>query len=178
MCCFFFSNGIQDTASLWAGSYLEMHKGLSADMAAAFVSALFIGITLSRLVSGFMTMRFTDRQMVRMGCLMMLLGLMTLFFLPNPICAFGLIFIGIGFAPVLPCMLHMTADIFGAEQAPAILNAELAVASAGSMLMPPIFGLIANHLDIRLFPVYLAIAMVLLYVYAEKTGHMKKNKNL
>lgn len=178
MCCFFFSNGIQDTSSLWAGSYLVMHKGLSAEMAAAFVSALFIGITLSRLISGFMTMHFTDTQMVRIGCLMILLGLLALLFLPNPACAIGLIFIGIGFAPVLPCMLHMTADIFGPEQAPAILNAELAVASAGSMLMPPVFGLIANHLDIRLFPAYLAAAMALLYVYAEKTGHRKQNKNL
>ncbi len=175
MCCFFFSNGIQDTASLWAGSYLELHKGLSAEMAAAFVSALFIGITLSRLVGGFMTMRFTDAQMVRIGCLMILLGLLALVLLPNPACAIGLIFIGIGFAPVVPCMLHMTADIFGPEQAPAILNAELAVSSAGSMLMPPIFGLLANHLDIRLFPLYLAVAMVLLYVCAEKAGHKKQS---
>lgn len=128
--------------------------------AAAFVSALFVGITLSCLV----------------GCFMMLVGLLSLSFLPKPVCAVGLIFIGVGFAPVLPCMLHMTADIFGPDRAPVILNAELAVASAGSMLMPPVFGLIANCLNIRAFSIYLGAAMVLLYVCAEKTGHMRCGK--
>ena len=107
---------------------------------------------------------------------MMLVGLLSLSFLRKPVCAVGLIFIGGGFAPVLPCMLHMTVDIFGPDRAPVILNVELAVASAGSMLMRPVFGLSAICLNIRGFSVCLGAAMVLLDVCAEKTGHMRCGK--
>lgn len=145
MLCFLFYNGLQETASLWTGSYMTIHKGLSADIAATAVSSLFIGITIARFISGFLSMKFSDTQMVRIGSGAVLLGIVFLFLLPGIGCAAGLILIGVGCAPVYPCMLHMTADVFGPEHAPAILDAEMAFAFAGSTLFPPLFGMIADR---------------------------------
>ena len=52
----------------------------------------------------------------------------------------------------------------------------MASAYTGSTLMPPIFGLIANHINIALYPVYLAAIAVLMLVMTEALNRIMKNK--
>ena len=79
----------------------------------------------------------------------------------------GLILIGLGCAPVYPCVIHSTPAHFGADKSQAIIGIQMACAYVGTCLMPPVFGLIANHITVALLPVYLLIILVLMVIMHE-----------
>ena len=57
---FFCYSAIEQTSSLWASSYLVLHLGYSSEKAAGFASLFFIGITVGRGISGFITFKLND----------------------------------------------------------------------------------------------------------------------
>ena len=74
----------------------------------------------------------------------------------------GFSLIGLGCAPVYPCIIHSTPEHFGAERSQALIGVQMASAYVGTCLMPPLFGLIANHISIHLLPVYLLILLAVM----------------
>ncbi|CUQ06514.1 Uncharacterised protein [Dorea longicatena] len=76
-------------------------------------------------------MRLKDRQMIRMGQAIILIGIIIMF-----------------------------------------LPVQMASAYIGTCLMPPLFGLIANHISIRLLPLYLLILLILM-VYMHELLELK-----
>lgn len=165
MLCFFCYCALEQTAGLWASSYLTLYKGVSPETAASFASLFFIGITIGRAFSGFLTMRLNDVQMVRMGQIIITIGVVTMLLPFTQIFSLiGLILIGLGCAPVYPCLIHATPAHFGADRSQAIIGIQMASAYIGTCLMPPFFGIIANHISVALFPVYL-FGMLILMVY-------------
>lgn len=157
------------TTMLWASSYLEGTQGISKEKAAAFGSLFFIGITVGRFLSGFISDKVGDNRMIRLGTGIALCGVV-LIALPVNICAIiGFVVIGLGCAPVYPCIIHSTPANFGAENSQGIIGIQMASAYVGSTFMPPVFGIIANNINIRLMPIYLAIFLILLLVMISKT---------
>ena len=168
MVTFFCYCALEQTAGLWASSYLVLHRGISAETAAGFASLFFIGITAGRALSGFLTIKFTDVQMIRLGQGMAAAGIAALLlpfggYLP----LVGLVMIGLGCAPIYPCIIHATPDNFGADKSQAVIGVQMASAYVGTCLMPPLFGLIANHISVALLPFYLLLALVLMVVMHE-----------
>ena len=154
---------------LWASSYLVLHLGLDAKTAASLASLFFIGITAGRAVSGFLTIKLTDTQMIRLGQGLVLLGIVLLLLpLGRPAAVTGLVLIGLGCAPIYPCIIHSTPDHFGADRSQAVIGVQMASAYAGNCIMPPVFGLVANHIGAALFPVYLFIILALMVFMHEK----------
>ena len=136
----------------------------------------FIGITVGRAISGFVTMKLNDVQMIRLGQVIIFAGILVMLLPgPNVTALAGLILIGLGCAPVYPCIIHSTPEHFGADRSQAIIGVQMASAYVGTCLMPPLFGLIANHISITLFPVYMMALLVLMAVMHElltkKTAH-------
>ena len=170
MAAFFCYCALEQTAGLWASSYLVLHEGLTAEEAAGFASLFYVGITVGRAVSGFMTMKFNDTKMIRIGQLVIAIGILILL-LPKmgEIWSLtGLILIGLGCAPVYPCIIHSTPRQFGADKSQAVSGVQMASAHVGTCLMPPLFGLIANHISITLFPVFLLVILLIMVVMHEK----------
>ena len=167
--CFFCYCAVEQTAGIWASSYLTIHKGVPAETAAGFASLFYVGITVGRAISGFLTLKFTDTQMIRLGEGILALGILAML-LPLGATASlaGFLLIGLGCAPIYPCIIHSTPAHFGAEHSQAIIGVQMASAYFGICLMPPLFGLIAQHLTIRLFPVYLFAIMALMVTLHEK----------
>lgn len=166
--CFFCYCALEQTTGLWASSYLTLHKGVSADTAATFASMFYLGITVGRALSGFLTMKFDDVQMIRLGEVIIGIGVLVML-LPfgQSLSLTGLILIGLGCAPVYPCVIHSTPAHFGADKSQAIIGIQMACAYVGTCLMPPVFGLIANHITVALLPVYLLIILVLMVIMHE-----------
>jgi fucose permease len=79
----------------------------------------------------------------------------------------GLILIGLGCAPIYPCIIHSTPAHFGEDKSQAIIGVQMASAYVGTCLMPPIFGLIAGNINVGLFPVYLLLILVIMIVMSE-----------
>lgn len=166
--CFFCYCALEQTTGLWASSYLTLHKGVSADTAATFASMFYLGITVGRALSGFLTMKLNDVQMIRLGEVIIGIGVLVML-LPfgQSLSLTGLILIGLGCAPVYPCVIHSTPAHFGADKSQAIIGIQMACAYVGTCLMPPVFGLIANHITVVLLPVYLLIILVLMVIMHE-----------
>lgn len=169
MLTFFCYCALEQTAGLWASSYLVLHRGVETELAAGFASLFFIGITVGRAGSGFLTMRFSDAAMVRMGMAVIVLGIVALVLPLGSLTSLaGFILIGLGCAPIYPCMIHTTPRLFGAERSQAIIGVQMASAYVGTCLMPPLFGLIANHIHVALLPFYLLLILVVMYAMHEK----------
>lgn len=168
MLCFFCYCALEQTTGLWASSYLSLHKGIPAETAAAFASLFFIGITVGRAISGFVTMKLNDIQMIRLGQGIIVAGIVAMILPGSNILAMaGLILIGLGCAPIYPCVIHSTPAHFGADKSQAIIGVQMAFAYIGTMLVPPLFGLIAHRISVALLPYYLFIILVVMIIMHE-----------
>lgn len=169
MTAFFCYCAIEQTAGLWASSYLVLHRGLTAEKAASFAGLFYIGITVGRALGGFVTMKLSDTQMIRLGQSMILIGVVALF-LPfgEATALLGLVLIGFGCAPIYPSIIHSTPVHFGKDRSQAIIGVQMASAYVGTCIMPPIFGLIAKYISISLFPYYLLAILILMAVMYER----------
>lgn len=168
MLCFFCYCALEQTAGLWASSYLTLHKGVSSETAAIFASLFYIGITVGRAISGFITMKLNDTQMVRLGQSIIILGIMAMV-LPgsNVLALAGLILIGLGCAPIYPCVIHSTPAHFGADKSQAIIGVQMAFAYIGILAMPPLFGVLASRISVALLPCYLFAILVVMVIMHE-----------
>jgi fucose permease len=167
MVTFFCYCAIEVTVTLWASSYLNLNRGIDAETAALWGSLYVLGITIGRAVGGFITIKLNDTQMTRLGEGMMLLGIVLLF-IPFNVCALiGLVVFGVGSAPIYPCIIHSTPVRFGADKSQALIGVQMASAYTGTCLMPSVFGLIANHINIAYFPWYIGALTVLMVVMFE-----------
>ena len=168
MLAFFCYCAVEQTCGLWASSFLHLGRGMSAERAAGLAALFFLGITAGRAVSGFLTLRLSDARMIRLGQLLLLLGTILLL-LPLEGCAFaGLLLAGLGCAPIYPCIIHATPSHFGKEQSQAIIGVEMAAAYIGTMLMPPLFGVLAGRIAVTLLPLYLLALLALMTAMTER----------
>lgn len=161
---------LEATTGIWASSYLVQHRGIDAETAAMFASLFYLGITFGRFLCGFVADRLGDRRLIRIGTLTALAGAL-LILLPlraNLPALAGLIVVGLGCAPVYPSIIHSTPDNFGRENSQAVIGIQMASAYIGSTFMPPIFGLLAAHVTIGLYPVYLLLFGALMLFMSER----------
>ncbi|NLD26285.1 MAG: MFS transporter [Acholeplasmataceae bacterium] len=177
---FFAYCALEMTTGLWASSYLVLHRGITAEIAARWASLFYLGITLGRFQNGFITDRLGDRKMIRIGLGIIALGLVIVIlpfsseFLP----LVGLVLIGLGCAPIYPSIIHATPGNFGKENSQAIIGIQMASAYIGSTIIPPIFGFLANYISIALYPYYLFIFWVLMVVMTERLNRLVKKTSI
>jgi len=165
---FFCYCSIETIAGLWGASYLVMEKGIAPETAARWIALYYMGITFGRFVSGFVTMKLNNRQMVRLGQVIIACGIVTLV-LPLGTGALlpGFFLIGLGCAPIYPSLLHETPQNFGAEYSSAIMGIQMASAYIGTTLMPPIFGRLATQTGFFIFPLFIALILVIKIIMVE-----------
>lgn len=169
MITFFCYCALEQTAGLWASSYLVLRQGLSPETAAGFASLFYMGITAGRAFSGFLTIKLRDTQMIRLGQGFILSGIVLLLLPFGSVSALsGLIFVGLGCAPIYPSIIHSTPEHFGADKSQAMIGVQMAAAYVGTCFMPPVFGFLANHISVSLFPVFLLAILFLMVAMHEK----------
>ncbi len=168
---FFSYCSLESTLLLWSSSYLVGAKGVTAQKAAAFAALFCIGITAGRFLSGLVTEKLGDYNLIRIGTGILLLGCIAMILpLKTDAAALGgLVVMGLGCAPVYPSIIHATPDNFGAQNSQAIIGIQMASAYVGSTFMPPVFGLIANHISVALMPFFVLFFIVLMYIMVKKT---------
>ena len=165
---FFCYCALEQTAMLWGSTYLVRHIGMDEERAASLASLFFIGITSGRFLSGFLTYKFTDETMTRLGQGIIGLGVLVMLLpLGEASATVGLLMVGFGCAPIYPCVIHSTPAHFGEENSQAIIGVQMASAYTGIMIMPPIFGVLANHISVALLPWYLGGILVLMVAMCE-----------
>ena len=175
MMAFFCYCALENTAILWSATYLVQCLGLDADTAASFASTVLIGITVGRGASGLLTYKFNDTNMIRIGEAVIGLGIVLMILPLGQLCRMGgLLLVGLGCAPIFPCMLHATPDHFGAERSQALIGLEMASAYVGILVAPPFFGLIVDSYSASLMPVYCGAILILMIVMCEQVNRKSK----
>lgn len=166
---FFCYCAVEATTGLWGSTYLVKIHNLSAETAAQWISLYYLGITAGRFLSGLFAMKFSNKQLIRLGQIICILGSITLLFGFSPYFQLGgLILIGLGCAPIYPAMLHETPNRFGKELSQSIMGIQMATAYVGSTFMPPVFGLLAKTISFKALPFFLIILVALMIFTSER----------
>ena len=169
MLAFFCYCGLEQTCILWGSSYLVMVNGLDEETAASLASLFMLGLTFGRFVSGFMTYKLSDTNMIRLGEGIIALGAVIMLLpLGNAAAMAGLTLMGLGCAPIYPCIIHSTPAHFGEENSQALIGVQMASAYVGICCLPPLFGVIANHISAGLMPWYVGAINVLMLLMYER----------
>ena len=176
---FFFYCSMESSTGLWASTYLVQVKGIGVEQAALWGSLFFLGITVGRMASGFITFRVSNNSMI-LGGLSVCFGALLLFFSPFAnLSGVALVAFGLGCAPIFPCMIHETPRRFGSEASQAIIGLQMASAYVGSMTMPPLFGLMASTLGLGWMPLVqlvFTLGMVLCVVQLKRIAGQKAKR--
>lgn len=176
---FFCYCSMELTTSLWASTYLVQKWEFAPEAAAGFASMFYIGITFGRLINGFLAMRLSDRFLIRTGIAIITVGIALLFVpMHSAFALVGFVVIGLGCAPVYPCIIHMTPDVFGRDKSQAMIGVQMAFAYTGFLIMPPLFGVIAQYISIALLPVYQLILLALMFTMHELVTGRKGKDNV
>lgn len=174
---FLFYCGVEATIGLWGSSFLVNIKGLSAATAAGWVSFYYGGITVGRLITGFITFKINNRTLIRMGQIVALIGGVILVLpLPPIFSLIGFIIVGLGLAPIYPCMLHETPARFGKKHSQTIMGYQMAVAYTGTTFMPPLLGFVASNSTIGVFPTCILIFVAAMLLSSERLNSTLKKK--
>ena len=172
---FFCYCAVEQTAILWGSTYLADHRGMSGEIAAGFGSLFLIGITVGRFCNGFLTYKLSDKALIRLGQGIMLAGIAAMLLpLGETGALAGLLLVGLGCAPIYPCVIHSTPAHFGEENSQAIIGVQMAAAYVGVCVMPPVFGLLARYISISLLPWYMGLITGLMIFMCERLNRVSK----
>ena len=163
MLAFLFYCGVETTVMLWGASYLIQMRGIDAATAAQGSAAFFAGITAGRILSGFLTMKLSNKRLIWLGVAGIIVGV-ALLLIPGGagLAMAGFFMLGLGCAPIFPCMLHETPVRFGIAASQTVMGMQTATAYTGSTLLPPLLGVIASCVSLQIFPfVLLGYALAL-----------------
>lgn len=169
---FFFYSALELTTGLWGSSYMVAVRGISPETAAKWISLFYLGITAGRFFSGFLTLRFSDDTMVRLGEGTAIVGIILLLLpLHNLFLCVGLILTGLGCAPIYPSLLHATPQRFGKSLSQSLMGTQMAISYLGSTTMPPVSGFLSEKISMGLYPVLLLVFALCMTILTEKGKH-------
>ena len=159
-CC-----AIGAVVGLWGSSFLVITKGITTETAASWIAIHFVGMTVGRLFLGFLSMKLSSRQLLKIGLTLIALGIMMLFLpLPDIMLLVGLFLIGFGCSPIFPCILHETPNNYGSTNSQAMIGIQMGCAYTGATFMPPLFGLIAERTGYQAFPYFLGALLLVMII--------------
>lgn len=169
---FFFYSALELTTGLWSSSYMVAVRGISPETAAKWISLFYLGITAGRFFSGFLTLRFSDDTMVRLGEITAIVGILLMLLpLHNLFLCLGLILTGLGCAPIYPSLLHATPQRFGKSLSQSLMGTQMAISYLGSTTMPPVSGFLSEKISMGLYPMLLLVFALCMTILTEKGRH-------
>ena len=156
------SCAIEYTCNNWGGTFLTEGKGMTPDEAARMITVYYIGMTAGRFLSGLVAGRVRSWRLIGIGQGVVAAAVLLLLLpLPVPAAAIGLFLVGLGNGPVFPNLIYLTPRNFGRDRSQAVMGTQMAAANTGILLLPPVFGLLAQGAGAWLFPHFL-LALALL----------------
>lgn len=158
MLVFLFYCGIENNMFLWMGSYLYKVKGMEPPLAASWVSIFLASLTAGRFLTGFVTYKMSNNRIILIGMISVLIGVILMIIPLSLIFTLaGILFIGLGCAPIFPCMLHETPAHFGSSAAQSIMGFQMASAYIGVTFLPPSIGFVTSHFSMKIFPWFIFV---------------------
>lgn len=165
---FFCYSAFEATCGNWAATFCTLARGIDAQTAASWAALFYMGITAGRAVSGFISLKVNDRNMIRFGQSLVAVALACVL-MPGDMALFaGLVLMGCGCAPIYPSTIHATPARFGEELALELTGMQMAFAYIGSLAMSPLFGVLAQLVGAWIYPWYVVLFLVGMVVTGER----------
>lgn len=165
---FVFYVAVEMSVGLWGSSYLVQIKNISVDTAAKWIALYYGGITFGRFISGFISFKLNNIQMIRYGTLISLIGGIILILpVPNFLLMTSFVLIGMGFAPIFPGMIHETPTRFGKNNSAVIIGYQMAAAYSGSAIIPPLLGVLGRRISMNVFPLFVLLTILMVLIFSE-----------
>ena len=175
---FLFYCGIEAGVGLWGSSFLVNIKNFDPAIAARWVSFYYGGITIGRFITGFITFKMSNKALIRTGQMTALIGTILLFLpLPQIFLMSSFVIIGLGLAPIFPCMIHETPANFGKQHSQILIGYQMAAAYTGTTFIPPLIGLFAGQLTIAIFPPIAILLVAVMLFSSEKLNQINSVKS-
>lgn len=159
---FVFSVAIEAICLIWGSTYLVEARGVTEEKGAECITFYFLGMTLGRILSGFLSKKLSSRQIIIYGECITFIAI-TLIILPLNLtwATIGLFLIGFGNGPLFPNMTHLAPIHFGEESSQSIIGLQMAISSVSVLLSPILFGQIAERIGTYLFPHTLMLMLII-----------------
>lgn len=169
--------GVEVGIGLWLASYLVNIQAMSNETAALYTGAYYGAITITRIFTGFISMKIPGKLMIRVGVLVSFLGALLLVMNVAPaVSLIGIIVIGIGFAPIYPTLIHLTPERFGKNKSAKVISLQMVGASVGASIIPPLIGFISGATSLLAFAFivpFVLLGMLLATERQNKTIHRR-----
>ena len=176
---FFCYCALEQTTALWATTYLVEVNDIDPNVGAYFAGLFCIGITVGRIINGFIAMKLKDREMIRIGLFIILIGIVLILLNIHPIVSYvGFVLIGLGCASIFPSVIHSIPIYFDKKISSSLIGVAMAGAYFGVLAMPPLFGILARYINVNILPIYLLVLLIILFLGHELLlKKVKQNNN-
>lgn len=174
---FFCYCALEQTAYIWFTSMLVFDLGTSETLAANWLSLFFVGLVVGRLLAGVVSLKVSDKNMIRIGEGITLIGIILLCFnfniyiMPVAICI-----IGFGCAPIYPAIIHDTPERFTVEYSASVMAVQVGCAYISNITIVPLFGLIGEKTTFLSLPYVLLAILIVMVITNEIVVIKTKDK--
>ena len=176
---FFLYVGIELSVGLWSNSYLVEEIGLLPSTSGYYIASYYASIMIGRFLSGTVSNRLGNRNMIRLGLFLSGCGaLLLLIFRDQTIIRIGLMLVGLGFAPLYPSMMHETPQRFNEVQAHFLISYQVGIAYIGGTIISTGLGYLFKPFGISILYPIILIIIVMMFIISEiynrvtpKQGH-------
>src|SRR6056297_1142615 len=158
---------------LWGSTFLVEVKDVAAQIAASWIALYYGGITLGRILAGFVSFKLNNIQMIRLGVGVSLTGVILLMVpLPEIMILPSLLLIGLGFAPIFPSMVHETPSRFGSSVSQTVIGYQMGFGYMGSAIMAPLIGILLRTIAVGIFPILILLCVAVVLLTTERLNQM------
>ncbi len=174
---FFSTCALEFTCGIWGASFLVKAEGLSESDGAKFITLYYLGITLSRFISGLLNVKLKNTTIIFSG--FTLVGVaVVLLALPLPVIVkcIALFMVGFGNGPSFPNLTSLVPKWFGKEVSQSLIGTQMVACNLGICIMPPLFGVLADTVGLTAFPFYMLALYMVVIVSSICYVKMKKTK--
>lgn len=174
---FFCYIAIEGLTGNWFASMIVFGLGGDEASAARRTSYFYFGIMAGRALSGFISLKISDKNMIRLGETILTIGVILLFMQFNiQIMPLAVVIIGLGCAPIYPSIIHATPTRFTKELSQNVMSVQVGCAYIASFAVVPLFGVIGKYIDFKLLPIFLVVFLTLMVACNEITLIKTKDK--
>ncbi len=136
---------VEGTSGIWAASILVESRGFTPESAGRCAAAFYGAITLGRIFVGFIVEPLGNRRVIAAGIALAFAGAALFAFAHTPALAAGaLVVLGLGFAPVYPCLMHEVPRRFAPDAVQTVIGRQSGAASLGAAFLPSAAGWLAQ----------------------------------
>lgn len=172
----FFQSGIEGITNNWTTTFLQTDLGVSSELSLFALTYYVAGLTVARLLLGFMLKKISPNIVLYLSLLTGLAGSLILLFSGSyGMAIIGLVILGVAFAAGFPVLLGIVGDIYSGYSGTAF-SLIFVIALTGNTIINYVTGIVANAYGIRNFSTIIIMSIVVMVVILRQVLNLTSAK--